>query len=73
MGQGDAKDVERVRGAVGAPEEEAEAREGSGGAAREGDAGQRTEGQGQTAHTVVCAAGTQRADGEGAECDPAVV
>ena len=73
VGQKDAKDVKRSGGAVGAPEEETEAREGSEGVAREGGAGQRREGQGQTGHTVVCAAGTQRAEGEVAECNRAVV
>ena len=49
VGQEDAKDVERVGGTVGAPEEETKAREGSGSAAGEGGAGQRREGQGVTA------------------------
>ena len=73
MGQEDLKDFERVGGAAGEQEEETKAREGSGGTTREGGAGQRREGQGQIRHTVMCAAGTQRAKGEGAECNSAVV
>ena len=71
--QEDAQDVERVGGAVADPEEEAKMREGGGCAARESGAGQGGEGRGQTWHMVVCAAGTQRAEGEGTECDWAVV
>ena len=71
--QEDARDVERVGGAVGDPAEEAKRRERRGGAARESGAGQGGEGQGQTGHTVVCAAGTQRTEGEGTECGRAVV
>ena len=62
MEQEDAQDVEGVGNAVRDPEEEAKMREGRGGAARESGAGQGGEGQGQTGHTVVCAAGTQRAE-----------
>ena len=61
MEKEDTQDVELVGSNVGDPEEETRMREGSGGAARESGAGQRREGQGQTGHTVVCAAGTQRA------------
>ena len=46
---------------------------GEGSQHRESGAGQGGEGQGQTGHTVVCAAGTQRAGGEGTGCDRAVV
>ena len=73
MEQEDARDVERVGSAVGDPTEEAKMRERSEGAGRESGAGQGGEGQGQTGHTVVCAAGTQRTEGEGTECSRAVV
>ena len=73
MEQEDARDVERVGGAVGDLAEEAKRLERRGGAARESGAGQEGEGQGQTGNTVVCAAGTQRTEGEGTECDRAVV
>ena len=46
---------------------------GEGGAARESGAGQGGGRQGQTGHTVGCAAGTQRTEGEGTECGRAVV
>ena len=71
--QEDARDVQRVGGAVGDPAEEAKRRERRGGAARESGAGQGGEGQGLTGHTVVCAAWTQRTEGEGTECGQAVV
>ena len=71
--QEDAQAVERVGSAVGDPEEEAKMWERRGGAATEIGAGQGGEGQGQTGHTVVCAAGTQRAEGEGTEFDRVVV
>ena len=71
--QEDACDVERVGGAVGDPAEEAKRRERRGGAVRESGAGQGREGQGQTGNTVVCAAGTQRTEGEGTESGRAVV
>ena len=71
--QEDARDVERLGSTVGDPVEEAKMRERRGGAARESGAGQGGEGQGQTGHTVVCAAGTQRTEGEGTECGRAVV
>ena len=58
---------------MGEQEEETKAREGSGGTTREGGAGQNTEGQGQTGHTVVSATGFQKAEGEGAEYEQAVL
>ena len=57
----------RTRRGTGVEAQKERAVLGRGGAARESGAGQGRAGQGQTGHIVVCAAGTQRAKGEGAE------
>ena len=72
VGQADAEDVEGVAGPIGDHEEATKARERSRGNTREG-AGQGRKGQGQTVHTVVCAAATRRTEGEGTKYERAVV